>query len=318
MSERFIDILMATHNGSRFIGEQIESIQSQTYENWRLLVSDDCSNDGTLDVVRRYATKDTRIRVVSEGVYHGGAKENFFSLMGFADAPYCMFCDQDDVWLPEKIEKCLAEMCRLERDCETAVPLLVFCDMKVVDVKLSVISDSFERYVNLSPRRTEFSHVLAQALGAGCSFLMNHELIERSLHCCDLSAIVMHDWWVSLVAAAFGQISYLDESLCLYRQHGGNEVGARRFSAAEWVAKIEKMAERESAIAEQAGCLLDSFAPELDKEQIVSCACLSGSMGPDRAANVLRLFTSGGWKTGVRKLGQVLVSVRGGGGRCSG
>ena len=97
---------MATYNGERFIAEQIESIQRQSYKNWRLLVSDDCSTDGTLDVVRRYAAEDGRIRIVSEGVKHGGAKENFFSLMTCSDAPYCMFCDQDDVWLPDKIRLC--------------------------------------------------------------------------------------------------------------------------------------------------------------------------------------------------------------------
>ena len=63
---------MATYNGERFIAEQIESIQRQSYKNWRLLVSDDCSTDGTLDVVRRYAAEDGRIRIVSEGVKHGG------------------------------------------------------------------------------------------------------------------------------------------------------------------------------------------------------------------------------------------------------
>lgn len=77
MTEPLIDILMATYNGERFIAEQIESIQRQSYKNWRLLVSDDCSTDGTLDVVRRYAAEDGRIRIVSEGVKHGGLRRIF-------------------------------------------------------------------------------------------------------------------------------------------------------------------------------------------------------------------------------------------------
>lgn len=79
MTEPLIDILMATYNGERFIAEQIESIQRQSYKNWRLLVSDDCSTDGTLDVVRRYAAEDGRIRIVSEGVKHGGGLRRIFS-----------------------------------------------------------------------------------------------------------------------------------------------------------------------------------------------------------------------------------------------
>ena len=310
MSEPLIDILVATYNGERFVGEQIESIQRQTYGSWRLLVSDDCSADGTLEVVRRYAAEDGRIRIVSEGVKHGGAKENFFALMGYSDAPYCMFCDQDDVWLPEKVRQCLAEMRRLEAEASPGAPLLVFCDMKVVDERLSVISDSFERFENLNPQRTELRHVLAQALGAGCTFLMNRALAERALECRDLDAVDMHDWWVTLVAAAFGRISFVDEPLSLYRQHGGNEVGARRFSAFAWAGKIDDMTNRERAVAVQSGCFLDTFAPELDDDQKVACACLAGSMSPDGAANVLRLFASGGWKVGARKLGQLLVSVR--------
>ena len=312
MSEPHVDILMATYNGERFVGEQIESIQSQSYVNWRLLVSDDCSIDGTLDVVRRYAERDNRIHVVSEGLKHGGAKENFFALMSCSDAPYFMFCDQDDVWLTEKVGKSLAKLQGLEREHGADTPLLVFCDMKVVDERLSVISDSFERFESLDPQRTELKYVLAQAVGAGCTFLMNRALVQRALKCCDLGAVNMHDWWVALVAAAFGSISFVDEPLSLYRQHGGNEVGASKFSAVAWAGKVNDMAGRERAIATQAGCLLDTYAPELDDDQKVACACLAGSMGPDGATNVLRLFASGGWKVGARKLGQLLVSVRGG------
>ena len=311
MSEPLIDILMATYNGERFVGEQIESIQAQTYGNWRLLVSDDCSSDGTLDVVRRYAAEDERIRIVSEGVRHGGAKENFFSLMAKSDAPYVMFCDQDDVWLPEKVEKSFTTLRALGGENGTDVPLLAFCDMKVVDSKLNVINESFERYQGLNPQRTKLSQVLAQALGAGCCFLMNRALLLKARRCDDLAAVDMHDWWVGIAAAAFGRIAYIDEPLSLYRQHGENEVGASKFSAAAWSGRVDEMANRECAVAAQAGCFLDTFASELDGDQKVACACLAGSMGPDGAANVLRLFVSGGWKVGARKIGQLFVAVRG-------
>ncbi|WP_152570385.1 glycosyltransferase [Bifidobacterium porcinum] len=68
---------MPTYNGGRYIAEQIESIQRQIYRDWHLLVSDDCSTDGTLGVVKSYAAKDPRISVVSEGIRHGDSKENF-------------------------------------------------------------------------------------------------------------------------------------------------------------------------------------------------------------------------------------------------
>ena len=168
MSEPLIDILMATFNGERFVGEQIESIQAQSYRNWRLLVSDDCSSDGTLDVVRRYAANDERIRIVSEGVRYGGAKENFFALMGKSEAPYVMFCDQDDVWLSRKVEKTFILMNGMEDGYSAKLPLLVFTDMKVVDAELNVIAESFEAFSSIDPSRTALPYVLAQSLGAGC------------------------------------------------------------------------------------------------------------------------------------------------------
>ena len=313
MSEPLIDILMATYNGERFVGEQIESIQAQTYGNWRLLVSDDCSADGTLDVVRRYAAEDERVRIVSEGVRHGGAKENFFALMAKSEAPYAMFCDQDDVWLPEKVAKSLAMMWELEGEHGADTPLLVFCDMKVVDGGLNVIHESFEHYQGLRPQRTKLPQVLAQALGAGCTFLANSSLMGKARFCRDLEAVIMHDWWVSAVAAAFGRIKFIDEPLSLYRQHACNEVGASRFSLASWAGRYDDMVSSERSVVAQARCFLGTYESELGAGQRDCCARFAASMGGKRAINVLRLCASGCWKSGSRKLGQLIVSAGRGG-----
>ena len=226
MSESLIDILMATYNGERFVGEQIESIQAQTYDNWRLLVSDDCSTDGTLSIVRRYADQDDRIRIVSEGVSHGGAKENFFALMAKSSAPYVMFCDQDDVWLSEKVEKCLEAMKTLEYRSAADTPLMVFCDMKVVDADLNVINNSFERSNVLGYDSLSFNRLLVQNTAAGCCILVNRETIKDSLLVSNYNSIEMHDWWLVLVASALGRVRFVDEPLSLYRQHDTNAVGS--------------------------------------------------------------------------------------------
>jgi GT2 family glycosyltransferase len=311
LSSAIVDILMATYNGERYVAEQIESIQRQSHQDWRLLVSDDCSTDDTLDIVRSYATKDSRISVVSEGVRHGGAKENFMALLAKSDSPYVMFCDQDDVWLPEKVSTMLAEERELEAG-DRNMPCLAFSDLRVVDENLATVVESFERLQGFDPARTTFAQCLAQGTGAGCTFIMNRRLVELAVRYDSLDQVIMHDWWAMLAAAAFGRIGYVDRPLALYRQRGENEVGARKFSAAGWLGKTDDMAEWERAVARQAGCFLDTFASELDADQKVSCACLAGSMGPVGARNVLGLFASGAWKAGSRKIGQLLVSVRGG------
>lgn len=264
MAEPLVDILMATYNGERFVAEQIESIQAQTYENWRLLVSDDCSSDGTLAIVGRYAADDDRIHIVSEGVRHGGAKENFFALMAMSDAPYCMFCDQDDVWLPEKVEKSLAALRELEDVHGADVPLLVFCDMKVVDEELNIIHESFEGSSNFDPSRLTFSQLVALNVAAGCCQCFNHELLARSISVSDIDAVEFHDWWSMLVAAAFGAISFINESLSLYRQHSENEVGANDYSPADRVRNQGFMEEQFRAAVTQAELFAKTFGEQMN------------------------------------------------------
>ena len=230
MSEPRIDILMAIYNGERFVGEQIEPIQAQTYGNWRLLVSDGCSCDGTLDVVHRYAVEDERIRIVSEGVRYSGAKENFSALMSKTDAPYVMFCDQDDVWLLEKIKLSLAKMHEIEKEHDTCVPTLVFTDTRVVDASLETVSESFERNANLDLSRVKFAQFVTQNAAAGCTMMLNRPLVDICSKGTGCPEIIMHDRWALLGAAAFGNISYIDAQLSLYRQHGDNECWTNAYS----------------------------------------------------------------------------------------
>lgn len=314
MSEHLIDILMATHNGERYVGEQIESILCQTYDNWNLIVSDDCSADSTLDVVRRYAARDGRIHIVSAGVKHGGAKENFFALMGCSDSPYCMFCDQDDVWLPEKVEKTLKLVQELECH-ESDRPVLAFTDMRVVDAKLNVISDSFERFSSIDPTRTKFPQVIAQSLGAGCTMMINAGARETALQVKDVDNVIMHDWWLSLVAAAFGCIGYLDEPTSLYRQHGSNEVGALEYSPIKRASHFNQMRESVSATVRQAQAFAVCYDNVLDAGQKKNIDEFVAAENTRGIYSLIHLSRSCCWKKGLRKIGQIAVTMIGG--RCA-
>ena len=310
MAEPTVDILMATYNGERFVGEQIESIQAQTYGNWRLLVSDDCSSDGTLDVVRRYAAGDERIRIVSEGVRYGGAKENFFALMGKYEAPYAMFCDQDDVWLPEKIAKSLAAMRALEEEHGAYTPLLVFCDMKVVDSELNVIHESFEKSSHFDPNRLAFRQLLAHNVAAGCCMILNKPLLEICRRA-NGDCVAMHDWWAMLAASAFGQISFIDEPLSLYRQHGDNEVGASDYSPVERAKDKEFMVRQFILSTEQArafGVLYGGGLGARDRSSLQEFVKAGEATSP--LSGIYHLAKSGCWKRGARKAGQIAVALR--------
>lgn len=312
LSNQQIDILLATYNGSKFIREQIESIQAQSFEDWRLLVSDDGSNDSTINIVKELAANDPRISIVLEHKRFGSAKENFYNLLTVSHAPYLMFCDQDDVWLSNKIETQLAHLKEMESAYGYDTPLLVFSDMEVVDSTLKTISDSFENYSRYDPTRTKVVQLIAQNNAAGCSMLFNRAVADLCLmsHAV-IGNYMMHDWLVMLVASAFGHIEYLDKVFNLYRQHGTNEVGARRFSLVMSIVGSlrSKRAFRLRCFMEsivQAQTFLSIYGSMLDEKtaSCVSCFARIDATVPT-AERILLLVRSRCWKRGVRKIGQL-------------
>lgn len=302
-----VDILMATYNGERFVGEQIESIQHQTYQNWRLLVSDDCSSDGTLDVVKAYAAKDSRISVVSVGVRYGGAKENFFSLMRYSYAPYFMFCDQDDVWLPEKVAHELDEARKLSSD----KPLAVYTDMKVVDENLKEIAPSFLNQERKRDIEGNLCKMLSISSVAGCTLLGNAALRDMVAET-DSSAALMHDWWLSLVAASCGTIQYIDETTNLYRQHADNEVGAEAYSFLVKVRGFRESRRKYWLSCKQAAAILEEYGDCMHNDAYEVVSAYAAQLHQGRFKSLKMLSRVGLLKEGAGRLaGQILTVLLG-------
>jgi glycosyltransferase involved in cell wall biosynthesis len=148
-----ITILMASYNGERYIGEQIESILNQTETNWKLVIQDDCSSDATYQIACRYAAKyPEKIAVFRRAENSGSAANNFFSMLTYADGDYVMFCDDDDVWLPNKIEKSMEMMRKEEQKNGIDKPVLVHSDLVVVDENLNILSRSMFQLQNLDSK----------------------------------------------------------------------------------------------------------------------------------------------------------------------
>ena len=230
-----IDILMAAYNGERYISEQITSIIEQTYTQWRLFIHDDQSTDHTMAVVESIANifnkemeKRSDVRCINALVNptaSGGSAANFLGLLHEAASDYVMFCDQDDVWNPDKVQKTMALMKRLENKYSTSVPLLVYSDLSVADENLNIISSSFSEYMKLPPKLT-LSRLLLQNNVSGCTILMNRALYELLRKADEPERVVMHDHFTALVAKALGKIAFLEQPTLKYRQHGDNAVGA--------------------------------------------------------------------------------------------
>ena len=156
MHAALVDVLLATWNGERHLAALLDSLLAQTYPHFRLLVSDDGSIDGTRAVLERYRPRfGGRLLLLPPRPAGRGGLGNFEYLMQAslddAQAPWAMFCDQDDVWLPEKIAQTLAAMQRTELGAEPGTPCLVHTDLRVVDEALAPIAESFVRYQHMDP-----------------------------------------------------------------------------------------------------------------------------------------------------------------------
>ncbi len=232
-----IDILLATYNGERFLSEQIDSILNQTYANWNLIIRDDGSTDNTLVIINDYIDKyPEKIKFIKDDKKNLGSSKNFSELLSHTESKYIMFCDQDDVWLPKKNELSVNEILKLEKRYRNNVPLLVFSDLFVVDENINIVSDSFWKLKKRDPQNTALNRLILQNVITGCTTIMNRRLIELSLPIDEKA--MMHDWWIAIVASAFGEISFIDRPLVKYRQHGSNVIGANTKSVSKFLKKI--------------------------------------------------------------------------------
>ncbi len=244
MSDK-IAILMATYNGEKYLREQMNSLLSQSYQNWVCYIHDDGSTDSTVDVIREYCDTYNGKFILADYPKQGGAKKNFLSLLNFHnskyDEYYIMFSDQDDVWLPNKVEVTHQRMVELE-DKTQDKPCLVFTDLRVVDKSLGTISESFMQYSKHNPDKLTVRNMFVGNPAPGCTMMINRKLENFAVKYTDARRIEMHDWWCMAIAATFGEIAYLNEPTIMYRQHGDNTLGAiERTSLAHYVGVLKEV-----------------------------------------------------------------------------
>lgn len=223
-----IDVLMSTYNGARFLESQIDSILVQDYRDIRLLVRDDGSTDETCEIVQRYAATDHRVKLVEDNYGNLRAFSSFMKLVELSEAPYFMYADQDDVWLPDRVSKMLAAIRSIEAEAGSGTPTVVFSDLTIADEDLNVIDPSLWHFQQFDPNISRnWRHLLAQNVVLGCAMIANAAARKISLpyKLTDMP----HDQWVALNASRFGRIEFIREATILYRQHGNNHSGANSF-----------------------------------------------------------------------------------------
>lgn len=265
-----IDILLSIYNGSKYIEQQLESLVAQTFTDWRVLMRDDGSRDGAISILKDYSGRiPERFVLLSDNNTNLGPCQSFSRLMVASTAPYIMFCDQDDVWLPNKVESTLAAMRQTEREhgCET--PILVHTDLTVTDEDLNLIADSFWRYQAINPQLIGLNRILLGNVVTGNTIMINRRLVD--LACPIPSDAIMHDWWIAIIASALGCTVAQEESDILYRQHDRNKLGAVCWSRARVLSCFVNLSNAKQAVVNaqnQAGAFLQKHRNLLAPEQI--------------------------------------------------
>ena len=226
MKNKTIDILMATYNGEKYVAEQIESILNQTYKNIRLVISDDCSTDGTRDVLKKYE-KNERVEIHLQEKNLGYIR-NFEYLLKQVKNELYMLSDQDDFWLEEKVEKTVEVLEKENAD-------MVFGDLEIVDENLKTIYPSFGDFMllNRKIKKKINSYELNYLYNCvtGCTLLSKKKYLDKILPIPYESKYVVHDHWIALMVSVLnGKMVYIPEKYIKYRQHGNNQIGTDKIS----------------------------------------------------------------------------------------
>ncbi len=264
-----VQILMSTYNGEEYVREQLDSILAQNYPDVDILIRDDGSGDDTFVILKEYEERHPNIRA-----YQGeniGVNKSFFELLRNSNkkAAYIGFCDQDDYWLPEKIEKAVEQLRRLDG------PAL-YCSAKIlVDQNLERLESQQNPHVTPG-----FGNAVIESICSGCTTLMNRELADIITERLP-DDVVHHDWWCYMAASYLGSMYYDENSYMYYRQHDGNEVGASGSALAMIKAKARDLKKRHGDLKKQLSDFRRYYRSAPEKDQLVD-AILSAEKFPGR------------------------------------
>lgn len=259
------EVVVCTYNGERYIVEQLASIINQTVPPQRIVVSDDGSSDNTLSIIDHFAARvSIPVEVRRRAAGPKGPAHNFLHALSLTDAPFVFLSDQDDVWDADKVE----HYQRVVNDItDNAQPLLVFSDAALVDGELKPLHPSFLQNERLKPaQQLTFPLLTFQNCIQGATVMVNRALLDKVS---SGSNMMMHDWWLGMVAAAFGRLIFIPKPLIQYRQHDNNMVGSSGYGLKRILAKLMQLstvARQNRLVIEQAANFYGIYGDCLKKE----------------------------------------------------
>ena len=213
---RPITVVMATFNGAKYVAAQIDSILAQTVKPQEIIVCDDASTDETIQILKAYQAKG-KIQL-HENLVNMGIVANFKKAVSFAIAGNDIaFADQDDIWLPEKLEILSEAMQAIAMNDQ---PCLVYSDLEIVDRDLKPINPSFWNELNHQHHQHCFTTLLFGNFVTGCSAMIDASM--RNYFLAMPEEKILHDVWVGMIGYGMGNVRAISRPLVLYRQHEKN------------------------------------------------------------------------------------------------
>lgn len=312
-ARRTVCVLLATCNGSRYLAEQLETLASQTEDDWHLVVADDGSTDSTADILRTFSDDHPGRVSVLDLPPVKSASGNFFRLLGSVDAEqyeYFAFCDQDDRWHPHKLRR-LIEVCRsIEGENSPTDPCLVGSDLRVVDAQLEVVATSFMKEIRSEGSRITLASALVENYVPGCAMLMNAATVSRYQEYGQLPKhALMHDWWILLIALSMGHFVHMPERLVDYRQHGENAAGSVQRHGLGFIVRkmISSDHELTAKLARQSQEFADAYRAELSPDNLRTLELFGQIVNLPKVHRVRRCVELGSLKQTIpRRIYQML------------
>jgi glycosyltransferase involved in cell wall biosynthesis len=267
LSTPTVSVLLSTYNGTRWLPELIASIEAQTHTRWQVLVRDDGSSDATTDLIESWAHASERVRFDAQRT-HMGPSGSFMSLLNAVDTPYFAFCDQDDVWHPDRLEVGLS---RLSGSDPQVDEIAVATGVDLVDERLSPISSRTSRHT-LHGTSVSIGPMLLNNIAIGATMLGSAALARSAVRLAADHEVAMHDWWCALVATSRGSMLFEPRSTLQWRRHqatvtGGSPpgLGGRLDRRRVYLLGARNMAkrilvERDAVVSEEALIALEAVA----------------------------------------------------------
>ena len=301
-----VHIVLASYNGEKFLRQQVETLAAQTYKNLSVEICDDGSSDGTVELAKKLCREYPFLSLhINEK--NLGYVMNFLEGIKRSRADYIMLCDQDDLWMEDKVEITLKAMQEQEERTKN-VPVLVYTDAMNFESETGKDLGSFHENSHLNTKNVYTAHLFMENKCIGCTVMINRfvkEYLEQTPE-----EIRVHDWWLALICAHFGKIVYVPMCTLRYRQHGNNMIGGQSFGS--YIrSRLQGIARQKNVIREtvtQGQCFEKVFGDRMTEEQRKTAKAFAGLYETNGFVRRIRLCRYGFWKSGfVRNAGLMFL-----------